>query len=219
MTRYLQVDRLLVVGVALVLTTVVGGIGTAAAAQDGVTFTRDVAPIIYENCVACHRPGELAPMALRSYDEVRPWARGIKDKVVSGEMPPWFAEGRAGHFKNDSRLMPAEIDTIVRWVDAGAPQGAPGDLPALPSFIEGWALGEPDLVVTLPEVTVPAEGPDYYPDLSHTLDIPEKRWIRAIEVRPSNRRVTHHSVIFNYYHRAYLIGLDECRCFLGGHIR
>ncbi len=196
MTRYLQVARLMVVGVAVALTTMVGGLGSAAAAQDGVTFTRDVAPIIYENCVSCHRPGELAPMALRSYDEVRPWARGIKDKVVSGEMPPWFAEGRAGHFRNDSRLMPAEIDTIVRWVDAGAPQGAPGVLPELPSFVEGWALGEPDLIVTLPEVTVPAEGPDHYPDLSHTLDIPEKRWIRAIEVRPSNRLVTHHSVIF-----------------------
>ena len=184
------------VGAALVLTTMLGGLGTAAAAQDEVTFTRDVAPILYKSCVSCHRPGELAPMSLRSYAEVRPWARGIKDKVESGEMPPWFAEARHGHFKNDSRLMQGEIDTIARWVDAGAPRGDPGDLPELPTFFEGWELGEPDLIVTLPEVTVPATGIDYYPDLSHTLDIPEKRWIRAIEIRPSNRKVTHHSVIF-----------------------
>jgi hypothetical protein len=186
----------MVVGVTLALTTTVGGVGTAAAAQNDVTFTRDVAPIIYENCVSCHRPGELAPMALRSYDEVRPWARGIKDKVVSGEMPPWFAESRHGYFKNDVRLLQTEIDTIARWVDSGAPRGNPDELPDLPTFIEGWQLGEPDLIVTLPEVTVPAEGDDYYPDLSHTLDLTEKRWIRAIEVRPSNRKVTHHSVIF-----------------------
>ena len=174
----------------------VGGLGTAVAAQNEATFTRDVAPILYENCVSCHRPGELAPMALRSYAEVRPWARGIKDEVASGKMPPWFAEGRRGHFKNDSRLMPGEIDTIARWVDAAAPQVDPGDLPELPTFFEGWALGEPDKIVTLPEVTVPASGTDYYPDLTHTLNIPEKHWILVIEVRPGNRKVTHHAVIF-----------------------
>ena len=186
-----------VVGAALVLTTMMGGVGTAVAAQDDVTFTHDVAPILFKSCVSCHRPGELAPMSLQTYAEVRPWARGIRDKVVSGEMPPWFAtDARPGHFKNDSRLMQDEIDTITRWVDAGAPQGDPSDLPALPTFFEGWELGEPDLIVTLDEVAVPATGTDYYPNLSHTLDIPEKRWIRAIEVRPSNRKVTHHSVIF-----------------------
>ena len=135
-------------------------------------------------------------MALRTYAEVRPWARGIKDKVESGEMPPWFADARHGYFKNDNRLVQGEIDTIARWVDAGAPQGDPSALPELPTFFEGWELGEPDLIATFDEVNVPAEGSDYYPDLSYTLDIPEKRWIRAIEVRPSNRKVTHHSVIF-----------------------
>ena len=184
-------------GVAVTLVTLVSGaFNVAVAAQNEVTFTRDVVPILYENCVSCHRPGELAPMALRSYDEVRPWARGIRDKVVSGAMPPWFAVSRPGHFKNDSRLTQDEIDTIARWVDTGARQGDPGDLPEFQTFVEGWGLGEPDLIVTLDEVTVPAEGNDYCPDLSHTLDIPEKRWIRAIEVQPSNRKVTHHSVIF-----------------------
>ena len=191
-----QLGRAAVVGAALVLTTMVGGVGTAVAAQDDVTFTHDVAPILYKSCVSCHRPGELAPMSLQTYAEVRPWARGIKEKVVSGEMPPFFADAQHGYFKNDSRLLQDEIDTITRWVDAGAPQGDPGDLPELPTFTDGWALGEPDMIVTLPTVDVPATGDDYYPDLSHTIDLPEKRWIRAIEVRPSNRKVTHHQVIF-----------------------
>ena len=156
-----QISRGVVFGLLAVSTLTIGGLVVPAAAQTEVTFTRDVAPILYENCVSCHRPGELAPMALRSYDEVRPWARGIKDKVTSGEMPPWFADARHGFFKNDTRLLPNEIDTIARWVDAGAPRGDQSDLPELPTFIDGWQLGEPDLIVTLPEVNVPAEGDDY----------------------------------------------------------
>ena len=99
---------------ALVMTATVGGGGTSVAAQDEVTFTRDVAPILYGKCVSCHRPGELAPMALRTFDEVRPWARGIRDKVLSGEMPPWFAESRLGYFKNDPRLTEDEVATLTR---------------------------------------------------------------------------------------------------------
>ena len=228
MTRSSTLGRPAAIGVALALATLVSGASSTASAQGDVTFTKDVAPIIFENCVSCHRPGQTAPMPLRSYAEVRPWARGIKEQVVSGAMPPWFADARHGFFKNDMRLEQQEIDTIAQWVDAGAPQGAPSDLPELPTFSEGWQLGEPDLIVTLNEVTVPAVcegntegsgglrsarlnaagaaeggssgagcvGGDYYPDLNHTLDIPEKRWIRAIEVKPSNRKVTHHSVIF-----------------------
>ena len=228
MTRSSRLGRPAAIGAALALATLVSGASSTASAQGDVTFTKDVAPIIFENCVSCHRPGQTAPMPLRSYAEVRPWARGIKEQVESGAMPPWFADARHGFFKNDMRLVQDEIDTITRWVDAGAPQGDPSDLPELPTFSEGWQLGEPDLIVTLNEVTVPAVcegntegsgglrsarlnaagaaeggssgagcvGGDYYPDLNHTLDIPEKRWIRAIEVKPSNRKVTHHSVIF-----------------------
>jgi mono/diheme cytochrome c family protein len=169
----------------------------SATAAEKATFSKDVAPIIFDNCVSCHRPGELAPMALRNYKDVRPWARGIKNAVTSKEMPPWFANPEHGSFKNDPTLTADEIATVVAWVDAGAPEGDPADLPELPAFTEGWALGEPDYIVELPEVTVPATGPDYYPDLSFTMnDLPEQRWIRAIEVRPGNRNVTHHSVIF-----------------------
>ena len=112
-------------------------------------------------------------------------------------MPPWFANPLHGSFKNNPTLSEEEISTITEWVDSGAPQGDPADLPELPNFTEGWALGEPDYIGELPEVAVPADGPDYYPDLSFTMnDLPEKRWIRAIEVRPGNRNVTHHSVVF-----------------------
>jgi hypothetical protein len=161
-----------------------------------VTYSKDVAPILNEKCVSCHRPGEVAPMSLRSFEEARPYARAIKEKVASRQMPPWFADPAIGSFSNDPSLTPQEIATISAWVDAGAPQGNPADAPKPPSFTDGWQLGEPDYVVELPEVHIPATGRDYFPTPSLTLDIPQDRWVRAIEVRPSNREVTHHSVIF-----------------------
>lgn len=169
---------------------------TPRAAAAAVTFAKDVAPILYANCISCHRPGEVAPMALRTYDEVRPWARAIKQKVAARQMPPWFADPAHGTFKNDARLTDQQIDTIVKWVDAGAPRGNPADDQKLPTFTEGWQLGEPDYIITLPTVNIPAEGNDYFPTPNLTIDIPEDRWIRALEIRPSNREVTHHSVLF-----------------------
>lgn len=167
-----------------------------APAPAGPTFAKDVAPILYANCISCHRPGEVAPMALRTYDEVRPWARSIKDKVAKRLMPPWFADPAHGTFKNDARLSQQQIDTIVTWVDAGAPRGNPADEPKVPVLTEGWQLGEPDHIITLPTVNIPAEGGDIFPTPNITIDIPEDRWVRAIEIRPSNREVTHHSVLF-----------------------
>ena len=101
-------------------------------------------------------------MALRTFDEVRPWARSIKQKVQSRQMPPWFADPAHGTFKNDARLTEKQIDTIVKWVDAGAPRGNPADEPKLPALTEGWQLGEPDYIITLPTVNVPAEGDDVF---------------------------------------------------------
>lgn len=167
-----------------------------AAAPD-VTFTRDVAPILHARCVACHRAGEVAPMALLTYQDARPWARAIKDKVVARQMPPWFADPEFGAFANDARLSDIEITTIGTWVDAGAPQGDLKDMPKAPQFIEGWQLGEPDMIVELPEVQIPATGGDYFPTPNLALNLTEDRWIRAVEIRPSNREVTHHSVIFS----------------------
>jgi hypothetical protein len=166
-------------------------------AEPEVTFARDVAPILYGKCVTCHRKGEVAPMSLLTYEDARPWARAIKEKVVQRQMPPWFADPKYGTFTNDPSLSAKEIETISKWVDAGAPQGDAKDMPKPPQFTEGWQLGEPDLIVELPEVRIPATGPDYFPTPSIPLNITEDRWIRAVEIRPSNREVTHHSVIFS----------------------
>jgi hypothetical protein len=187
--------RLLLLGVPALALALAGPWQSTPSAAD-VTFTKDVAPILNEKCVTCHRPGEVAPMSLRSFEEARPFARAIKDKVVARQMPPWFADRSIREFSNDPSLTEKEIATISAWVDDGAPQGNAADLPAAPAFTDGWQLGEPDYVVELPEVHIPATGGDYFPTPNLTLDIKEDHWVRAIEVRPSNREVTHHTVIF-----------------------
>src|SRR5262245_8663752 len=124
-----------------------------------VTFNKDVAPIFFKNCVECHRPGEAAPMSLLSYKEARPWARSIREKVISREMPPWHADPRVGQFSNDPSLTQAEIDAITAWVDGGAKEGDTRDLPPAPKFVEGWSIGQPDLILKIPEEFIlEAEG-------------------------------------------------------------
>jgi len=102
------------------------------------TFTKDVAPILYQRCVQCHRPNDIAPMSLLDYKSARPWARAIRESVLSRKMPPWFADPHYGSFANDARLSAAEIETIKAWVDAGAPEGNPRELPPEPVVVEGW---------------------------------------------------------------------------------
>src|SRR5262247_3224309 len=110
------------------------------------TFSKDVAPILYKSCVECHRPTSIAPMSLITYDDARPWARAVKQKVVAREMPPWGADPTVGKFANDPSLTPKEIETIAAWADGGAPQGNGADLPKAPAFTDGWSIGKPDLV-------------------------------------------------------------------------
>ena len=154
----------------------------AAAAQSGasgdVTFTRDVAPILYESCVVCHRAGEMAPMSLTTYAEVRPWARSIRNRVVAREMPPWHIDKNIGiqDFKEDISLADEQIATVAAWVDAGAPMGDPADLPVMPEFPDWseWQIGEPDLVVRYPDYLVPAEGPDLFGSLYAPFGLEER---------------------------------------------
>lgn len=181
---------------ALAIGLSIGFASRAVGAGPDVTFSHDVAPILYGRCVTCHRPGEVAPMPLRTYQEVRPFARAIKERVVSRRMPPWPADRSIGSFTNDPSLTDQEIATIAKWVDSGAPQGDPAEMPALPTFAEGWQLGEPDLIVDLPEVQVPATGADLFPIPTVNVGLQEDRWIRAVEIRPGNRQVAHHAVIF-----------------------
>lgn len=168
----------------------------AAVDADPVVFSTDVGPILMKHCVGCHRPGEIAPMSLLTYRDARPWARSIQRVVVNGEMPPWFASPEHGKWANDARLSRKEIDTIVAWVEGGAKPGDPAAMPEPPEFTEGWQLGEPDYVIELPEVTVPADGPDLFPNQFVRIDIPERRWVRAVEFRPGDRTVNHHQVAF-----------------------
>ena len=161
------------------------------------TFTRDVAPILYENCVTCHRPNNIAPMALLDYTDARPWARSIKDLVISGEMPPWPADpNNSMKFRNERYLDQEEIKTIVAWADAGAPKGNDADLPVKPTFPEGWTYegGEPDYVFELPvEYTVTAEGEEDYIDFYSEMPWDEDRFAEVLELRPSDYRIVHHS--------------------------
>src|ERR1044072_3402180 len=124
-----------------------------------VTFNKDVASIFFKNCAECHRTNDIAPMPLLSYKEARPWARSIKEKVIAREMPPWSPDPKYGQFKNDHRLSQKDIDTIVAWVDGGAKEGDPKDLPPAPEIATGgWELGKPDEVFAMKEEFIVAPG-------------------------------------------------------------
>ncbi|HXG66177.1 MAG TPA: cytochrome c, partial [Blastocatellia bacterium] len=165
--------------------------------RKAVTFNKDVAPIFFNSCADCHRPGEAAPFSVLSYKEARPWARSIKEKVVTREMPPWHADPHVGEFANDRRLTQAQIDTIVAWVDGGAPEGDPKDLPPAPKFYEGWRIGKPDVVLPMPEeFTLEASGPDEYQYFEIPTNFTEDKYVQAAEARPGNRKIVHHIIAF-----------------------
>ena len=176
---------------------VVGNDSIVSSNSAPVTFARDIAPIFYKNCATCHRPGEIAPMSLMSFKDARPWAKSIREKVVDGTMPPWHADPKHGSFSNDRRLTKKEIDTIVAWVDGGAAEGNPRDLPRSPRFTDGWQIGKPDVVLSMSkEYSVPAEGVVNYQYFLVPTGFTEDKWIQAAEVRPGNRAVVHHVIVF-----------------------
>jgi hypothetical protein len=159
------------------------------------SFSKDVMPILQAHCQTCHRPGEIAPMSLLTFEEVRPWARAIREKVLTRVMPPWHADPNIGEFSNERRLSDREIQTVARWVDAGAPEGNPADLPTPRTFVEGWGIGQPDVVLTMTdEFKVSAKGSDEYIYFAIPTHFTEDKYIRALEVRPGNRRVVHHVI-------------------------
>jgi hypothetical protein len=161
------------------------------------TFSRDVAPILYKHCTTCHRPGEAAPMSLLTFEEVRPWARAIRERVQSGAMPPWHADPAHGKFQNDRRLSADEKDTIARWVTAGAPAGDPAHPPAQPTYAEGWTIGVPDAIVSMPApYDVAAQGEIPYQYFEASTNFTEDRWVQALEIRPGDRSVVHHVLVY-----------------------
>ena len=161
-----------------------------------VTFTHDVAPILYKHCVACHHPNDIAPMSLLTYKDARPWAASIKQAVVSGKMPPWKADPHFGKWSNDPRLSDAEIAAIKAWTEGEKLEGEPKEMPAVPSFPDGWKIGKPDAVIAIPEHKLEGTGPDEYTYVTVPTNFTEDRWIVAAELRPGNRRVVHHAHVF-----------------------
>ena len=198
MRKGLTVAFILVGALACCIWLPAAGASNGPNSNASVTFNKDVAPIVFKNCAGCHRPGEVAPMSLLSYKDARPWARSIREKVATEQMPPWLADPHYGEFANDRRLSKAEIDTIVAWVDQGAKEGNASDLPPTPEFADGWNIGKPDAVFSIPkEYPVPASGVVEYKYFTVPTNFTEDRWIQAAEVRPGNRAVVHHVIVFS----------------------
>ena len=208
-------SRVVAWGLAVAVLCVTWGVSAAAQpAGDApeVTFARDIAPIFQKNCQQCHRPGSIGPMSLTNYQEVRPWARSIKNRVVMGEMPPYRYDRHVGiqDLQDDLRLSLSEIETIARWVEDGAPLGDPTDLPPPLTFpdLNEWAFedefGPPDLVVTTKPYTVAADGSDVWWRPIVPSGLTEDRCMKAVSVRPSRqgRGVAHHA-------NSRLLGFDE----------
>jgi len=180
----------------------------AADTPKPVTFSKDVAPIFQAKCQDCHQPNSIAPMSLVTYQDARPWARSIKDRVGARQMPPWHIDKTVGiqKFKNDMSLTDEQVDTIVAWVDGGALQGDPKDLPPAKKLVTDneWqgvkdGFGPPDLVIKSSEYTMPAQHQDVWYRPTSDINITEPRWVKMVEIRPSNlkaRKIIHHSIAY-----------------------
>ena len=170
-----------------------------------VTFSKDIAPIFQAKCEECHRKGTVAPMSLITYQETRPWAKSIRERVINRQMPPWHIDKTVGiqHFANDRSLTDAELETIVKWVDTGAAAGDAKDMPPPKQWPteETWQLakqyGPPDFVVKSEAYTMPAQGQDVWWKPATAIPVTEERWVRAVEMRPGSlagRKITHHAL-------------------------
>ena len=188
------------------------GVHANGAPAEVPTFAKDVAPILYEKCARCHRPGEIGPMSLMDYQSTRPWARSIRAKVASREMPPWAAAPTSMKMRNDASLSQEEIDTIEAWVEGGAPQGDDADMPPAPNFANGWQLGEPDYILEQPiEWTIRPDGAEPYLYFYQEVPFTEDQWASALELRPGNYAVVHHS-------GAYIVDIPEGYSVEGGYL-
>lgn len=177
----------------------VGGTAVAelTAAVPNPTYTKDVAPILFENCASCHREGQVGPMSLLTYQEVRPWAKSIQKNVAEGAMPPWDADHGFGPWIDDRSMSQAEIDTVVNWVEQGAKRGNPKDMPDSPTFSDSeWSLGEPDYVIQFESHDVPGNGPDLFHDFIHETNLTEDKWLTDVEVLPGSSEVVHHVILW-----------------------
>jgi hypothetical protein len=195
------IRRSVTLGIALLVPAIVGLVAPVAlraepaTIPETVTFTKDIAPILQRSCQSCHRPDSVAPMSLLTYEEVRPWARAMKYRTSlgpkAGVMPPWYIEKDIGiqHYKNDPSLSDEEIAKIAKWADSGAPKGNPEDMPSPLKFSDAntWNIGEPDLIVKLPEITMKADAPDWWGEIENVpVGLTEDRYVAALEIKEVN---------------------------------
>src|SRR5207247_341909 len=172
-------------------------LGLTANAADVPTFNKDVARILYQNCASCHRPGEVAPFSLLTYQDAAKRAKLIATVTEHRYMPPWKAEPGYGHFANERRLTDSQIELIRNWADAGAPEGDAADKPALPAFPDGWQGGKTDQVLTFPgKYALAADGPDQFRCFVMPLSLGHDTYVSGVEFRPDNRRIVHHALVF-----------------------
>ncbi len=191
----------LLAGSVALFAVTLGGLGVATSyhphpppdPSDSLTFNKHIAPILFEHCASCHRPGGGGPFDLLTYRDVQRRLPLIADAIERRAMPPWVPEPGYGNFLNERRLSDEEIDVFRRWVDDGAIEGNPADLPPAPQWSAGWQLGEPDLVVALPEYAVPAQGQDIYRNLVAPIPVSQTRYVSAVELWWGGNRVVHHS--------------------------
>src|ERR1700752_779757 len=161
------------------------------------TFTKDVAAILQKNCQNCHRPKQAAPFSLLTYEQARPWAKAMKAAVLQKKMPPWSADPKFGKFANDASMSQSDIDTLVAWADAGAPQGDPKDMPAPKQFAEGWMIPKPDIIFQLPKpFSVPATGIMEYKYVIIPTGFTKDTWVEHVQAAPTDDSVVHHIVAY-----------------------
>lgn len=167
------------------------------ASTKSITYTKDVAPILFEHCARCHRTGEVGPFSLMTYEDASKRAEFITDIAHERRMPPYHADPNYGDFKNVRRLSDDQLATLAAWAKAGAPEGDKADLPKPPVFVDGWQLGEPDLILKMPEpFTIPAVSRDIYQVFVLPTGLTENRTVAAVEFRPGNRKVVHHAIMY-----------------------
>src|SRR5688572_6117840 len=180
-----------------VLLTFVLLAGAFAAHSQTVTYNEHIAPIIYQNCTQCHRPGQIAPFSLMSYDDVRRRALTVAAVTQARYMPPWKPEPGWAAYRGERRLSPAQIALIQKWIADGAPEGDSAKSVRPPLYTDGWQLGTPDLILEMPaSFSVPAEGNDIYRNFVIPTNVTEDKWVKAIELKPSARSVLHHALFF-----------------------
>src|SRR5881392_1830036 len=175
-------------------TIVVAAQEKAAVATPEVTYNKDVAPLLQKHCAVCHRPNDIAPMSLMTYEEVLPFARIMRESVVQRKMPPWHADPAFGEFSNDARLTDEEIAIIDAWVKNGTKKGEPEASSADAVLVQGWHI-KPDVVLTVPEFLVPKTAQDDYEYIYVPTNFTEDKWIQAAQVLPGDRRVVHHATV------------------------